>query len=174
MEGAGRRDFEALYGASGPSLVRQLYALTGDMEEARDVVQEAFARAWNRWGTVAACDSPAAWVRRVAYRIAVSNWRKARNASVAWARRGPEADVGPIEPDTVALTVALRALPVQQRRVIVLHYLADMSIEQICAETGSPAGSVKVWLSRGRTALAAQLRALDPAEHYDHGTEVQR
>jgi RNA polymerase sigma-70 factor, ECF subfamily len=41
--------------------------------------------------------------------------------------------------------------------VLVLHYLADLSVDQIAADLGCPAGSVKAWLSRGRAALAAAM-----------------
>jgi RNA polymerase sigma-70 factor (ECF subfamily) len=41
---------------------------------------------------------------------------------------------------------------------LVLFYLADLSIETIASQLGVPAGTVKARLSRGRTALAAQLR----------------
>jgi DNA-directed RNA polymerase specialized sigma24 family protein len=41
--------FDAFYAASAPRLVRQLHAMTGDLTEAQDCVQEAFARAWQRW-----------------------------------------------------------------------------------------------------------------------------
>ena len=42
-------DFAAFYAASYARLVGQLYAVTGDLAEAEDVVQEAFARAVVRW-----------------------------------------------------------------------------------------------------------------------------
>src|SRR5262249_29808812 len=42
-----------------------------------------------------------------------------------------------------------------------LRYLADCTVDQIAAELGCPAGSVKVWLSRGRAALAAAIGADD-------------
>ena len=62
-----------------------------------------------------------------------------------------------IGPDRVALIAALRRLPEAQRRAVVLHHLCDLSVEQVAEETGSPVGTVKARLSRGRTALAALL-----------------
>ena len=45
----GEGAFEALYLGNLNRLVSQLYLVTGDLEEARDCVQEAFSRAWLRW-----------------------------------------------------------------------------------------------------------------------------
>lgn len=66
-----------------------------------------------------------------------------------------------MKPDVVLLVTALRTLPGSQRTAIVLHYLTDLSVEQVAHEMRSPVGTVKAWLSRGRKALADQLS--DPA-----------
>src|SRR5680860_1037261 len=79
--------FDSLYAASVSRLTGQLYLLTGDREEARDCVQEAFERAWLRWTRISTTEDPEAWVRTVARRLAVSRWRKVRNAGTAWLRR---------------------------------------------------------------------------------------
>ena len=80
---ASRLDFDEFYLGSATRLVRHGYALTGDMAEAQDIAQEAFARAWQRWATVRDCDSPEAWVRRVATNLAASRWRRIRVARTA-------------------------------------------------------------------------------------------
>jgi RNA polymerase sigma-70 factor (ECF subfamily) len=51
----------------------------------------------------------------------------------------------------------LATLPEQQRRVFVLRYMADLTIAEIAEHEGVPEGTVKSWLHRGKTALAAQL-----------------
>jgi RNA polymerase sigma-70 factor (ECF subfamily) len=150
-------DFDAFYRAGATRLVRQLVPLVGSRAEAEDVVQEAYARAYARWSTVARYDAPEAWVRTVALRLAVSRWRRTRNAALAWRRRAePEEALG-VGPDSVALVAALRRLPEAQRVAIVLHHLMDLSVEQVAAETGAPTGTVKARLSRGRAALAPLL-----------------
>ena len=53
---------------------------------------------------------------------------------------------------------AIATLTPAQRQAIVLHYLLDMSVEQIAKETGRPTGTVKTNLARGRAALADLLR----------------
>lgn len=156
-------EFDEFYRASAPVLVRQLVPLLRDRAEAEDVVQEAFARAYSRWSTVSRYDAPEAWVRTVAMRLAVSRWRRSRNAMTAWRRRGVAPDVPELSPDAVALHAALRQLPEAQRVAIVLHHLVDLSVEQVAAETGVPVGTVKARLSRGRAALAPLLREGAPA-----------
>jgi RNA polymerase sigma-70 factor (sigma-E family) len=163
--GAGRRlpadaravDFDDFYDATAMRLVRYAYALTGNISDAQDIAQEAFARAWQRWDSVRGFDAPEAWVRRVVTNLAISRFRRERIARAA-ARYLIAADVPGISTDTVALVAALRTLPERQRVVVVLHYLADLPIAQIAAELRCPVGSVKAWLSRGRDALAIALR----------------
>ena len=149
--------FDAFYVSAGPALVRQLHAMTGDLTVAQDCVQEACARAWQRWDVVGDYDEPAAWVRRVAWRLAVSRLRRARVGRALLRRHGPPPDVPELGPDRVALVAALRELPEAQRRALVLHHLCDLSVEQVAEETGAPAGTVKARLSRGRAALAVLL-----------------
>lgn len=151
-------DFDEFYRAGAARLVRQLLPMTGSRAEAEDVVQEAYARAYARWSTVRRYDAPEAWVRTVAVRLAVSRWRKARNAALAWRRRAEPTEVLGAGPESVALVAALRTLPEAQRVAIVLHHLMDLSVEQVAEHTGAPTGTVKARLSRGRAALAPLLR----------------
>lgn len=156
--------FDRFYATAAPGLVRQLRAMNGgDLAEAQDCVQEAFARAWQRWDRVSGYDAPEAWVRTVAWRLTVSRLRRLRTAALARPRREPD-QVPDLSPDHVVLVSALWTLPPDQRRAVVLHHLADLSVEQIADETGVPVGTVKARLSRGRAALAARLRDLDPQE----------
>lgn len=157
MPETGADSFDAFYGAAALRVVRHSYALTGNLADAQDVAQEAFARAWQRWSSVSQCDAPEAWVRKVATNLAASRWRRDRTAR-AFARELTGSQVtNEISPNTVALVAGLRTLPERQRVVLVLHYLADLSVDQIAADLGCPAGSVKAWLSRGRAALAVAV-----------------
>jgi RNA polymerase sigma-70 factor (ECF subfamily) len=149
--------FDAFYSGTAMRVVRYAYALTGNPADAQDIAHEAFARAWQRWASVSACHSPEAWVRRVATNLATSRWRRDRIAREAAHKLAGQRYVPEISTDTVALVAALRQLPERQRVVIVLHHLADLTIDEIAAELHCPAGSIKVWLSRGRAALAAAL-----------------
>ncbi|MDO5677808.1 MAG: SigE family RNA polymerase sigma factor [Propionibacteriaceae bacterium] len=149
--------FDSLYSQSFQSIVGQIYAMCGNLTEAQDCVQEAFIRAWDHRRRIDWDQNPEGWVRTTAYRLAVSRWRKAARAF-----RQPDRAVEPEQtrepnPDRVALEKALEQLPADQRRAIVLHHLCDMSVAQVADEVGSPTGTVKARLARGRETLARLL-----------------
>jgi len=150
-------DFDAFYQGSSRRVMHQMYAMTGNLADAQELVQEAYARAWQRWSTVSTYDEPEAWVRTVAWRLAASRWRKAKNGVAAMLRHGPPEDTPEPSIDNVALVTALRKIPEAQRRAIVLHHLSGLSVTEVAHETGAPEGTVKARLARGRAALAELL-----------------
>jgi RNA polymerase sigma-70 factor (ECF subfamily) len=157
--------FDEFYRATRHRMLRYGYALTGDLAEAQDIVQEAYVRAWQRWRRLATYDRTEAWVRLVVARLATDNWRRIRSRRAALSRSGPPGAVAAPSDDTVLLVGALRRLPVAQRQAVAMHYLCDMSVAEIAAETGAATGTVKSWLSRGRAGLAAVLDDLTPEVH---------
>ncbi|ADL49060.1 sigma-70 region 2 domain protein [Micromonospora aurantiaca ATCC 27029] len=86
----GPEDFDAFYTATARRVVHHVYALCGDLAEAQDVTQEAYARAWQRWSTVGAYEDPEGWVRTVAWRLTANRWRGLRRWFAARARLGRE------------------------------------------------------------------------------------
>lgn len=151
--------FDEFYQHTFGRLVGQVYLVTGDLGDAEDAVQEAFARASARWSTVRDFNLPEQWVRRVAMNLALDGLRRARRRLAAFARLAPSPVVAPISVERIALAEALRTLPRSYRQVIVLHHLLDLPVKQVAWELGIPVGTVKARLSRGRRALA---RWLDP------------
>ncbi len=152
------REFDEFYTASFRRLTNQVYAMIGDRDEAQECVQEAFVKAWAHRRTLSKAEYPEAWVRTTAYRLAVSRWRRTSRG-----RRAPDRAVAPpldapaVDESHVALVTALRQLPEAQRRALVLHHIADLSVQDVADEVGVPEGTIKARLSRGRTALAALL-----------------
>jgi RNA polymerase sigma factor (sigma-70 family) len=151
--------FAEIYAAHYADLTVQLYAYFGDRQEAQDVAQEAFCRALSRWNSVAGYDDPVSWIRRIAWNLAISRWRRARTA-LTFLRRQPsdEPQVAGPSPERVALIAALGELPPAQRRAIVLHYLADLTTAEIAVRERVAEATVRSWLHRGRAALAAHFR----------------
>ena len=149
--------FDAFYVGTSRRLLHQMYAMTGNVADAQELVQEAYARAWQRWSSVSAYDDPQAWVRTVAWRLAASRWRKTKNGVTAMLRHGPPAHTPEPSIDNVALVAALREIPEVQRRTIVLHHLVGLSVAEVAHELRVPEGTVKARLSRGRAALAQLL-----------------
>lgn len=163
--------FDELYAAHYADLTVQMYAYFGDRQEAQDIVQEAFCRAYARWSRVSRYDDPVAWIRRVAWNLAVSRWRRTRTALNFLRRQRPvEPHTDGPDPERVALVQALSTLPDRQRRAMVLHYLADLPVAEIAEREGVAEGTVKSWLHRGRTALAVRLGQATT----DQEAEVQR
>lgn len=148
------REFAEFYAASFHPVAVQLYVYTGDLDEAHDLVQEAFCRAYARWSSISRYDDPVAWVRRVAFNLANNRWQRAK-AALRYLRRQRVEHAGEPNPDRVALVTALAKLPAGQRRAMVLHYLAGLSVAEIAAQEGVAIGTVKSWLHRGRAGLAA-------------------
>jgi RNA polymerase sigma-70 factor (ECF subfamily) len=151
-------EFDSFYAASFPRLVGQLYAMFGNRDEAQECVQEAFVRAWSHRRQLERSQSPDAWVRTTAYRLAVSRWRRTVRS-----RREPDRAVQAPDPppqpneDRVLLVDALRKLPESQRRALVLYHVCDLPVREVAAEVGVPEGTIKARLSRGRAALLAVL-----------------
>jgi RNA polymerase sigma-70 factor (sigma-E family) len=162
--GGDAEDFDAFYAMSSRRVLAQIAMMVDSRAEAEDAVAEAYLRAWNRWQKISKYENPEAWVRQVAYRHAVSTWRKAVNRLQAHRRDTTGRDVDALNPDHVAIVAALRRIPADQRRVIVLHHIAGLSVAEIHQETGVPAGTVTTWLARGRRALAAHLTDSDTLE----------
>lgn len=162
---ADTEEFDTFYRNTRQRLFTMVYALMGDVGEAQDVTQDAYARAWQRWERVSGYADPEGWVRTVARRIVISRWRRARNALTALRRAAPtDHDAGHLPgpgPDLVALVAALATLPAHMRTALVLHHLVDLSVADVARETGVPEGTVKARLSRGRRALAAALTTDD-------------
>ena len=151
-------EFDDFYTSSRSRVTAQVYAMIGDRDEAQECVQEAYSRAWSHRRKLDRAEHPEAWVRTVAYRIAVSRWRRTMRG-----RRAPDralalaAIASPPSANHVAVVEALKQLPEAQRRALVLHHIADMPVHAVAREVGAPEGTVKARLSRGRAALAVLL-----------------
>lgn len=154
---AERGSFDAFYAAAYPRVVGQVFALLGDLHEAEDVTQDAFAKASFHWKRIAVYDAPEAWVRRVAFNRAYDTARRAKRGLQALARHGPPAQTPAVSPDRLDLHRALRRLPYRHREVLVLHYVAELPLDEVARQLRLPLGTVKSRLSRARRTLAEQL-----------------
>jgi RNA polymerase sigma-70 factor (ECF subfamily) len=142
-------DFDAFYRDTSRRLLRYAYGLTGDPAEAQDLVQEAYARAWQRRRRLAGYDDPEAWLRLVVNRLSADRWRRIGVRRQRVAAQAPAPPAPPPSEDVVLLVSAMRTLPPSHRRALALYYLLDRSVTDIAAETGASTGTVKSWLSRG-------------------------
>ena len=146
-----------IYEASYRRLVTQMYGVVGDRLEAKDAVQEAFARAVAAGGRFRRVDNPEAWLRTVALNVIRRRWRRARMFGLVTPKVAEPSDVPGISEDHVAVIEALRRLPLPQRETLALFYLGDMSVQEIAETLGIAAGTVKSRLTRGRTTLTGLI-----------------
>ena len=136
-------------------LVRSL-AVAFDAESAADAVQEAFIAADERWIEVGVYDDPAAWVRRVAINRLLNDRRnRRRRAEILATIRFVEDD--DLSAELLDLRRAVAALPAQMRLAVCLHYLADLSVDEMASALGVSPGTVKSNLHDARTRLRTQL-----------------
>ncbi len=152
-------DFDTLYVRNYRRTLALAYSLTGDLGSAEDLVQEAFLNAHKHWARVSIYDDPMLYVRRAVATRAISRWRKLSRETLMIGRLSGRRDE-PSEPPALRDTnfwARVHDLPAQQRQVITLHYVEDMSVEQIAEVLERSQGTVKTQLFRGRQALARQL-----------------
>lgn len=156
--GTNGEDFEAWYRVERTALVRFAYLLSGDQHAAEDAVAEAIARCWPkiRRGRV---DDPGAYVRRAIARRLIDAGRRAgvakRHASLT-TDDGGRVVVGDAV-DHLVLWPLVRALPFDQRVVVVLRFYLDKSESQIATELGIAPGTVKSRCARALTKLRTEL-----------------
>ncbi len=161
-------DFAEFYEACYGRVVALVAAMLGDRHQAEDIAQEAFARALTRWPRIGRYDLPEAWVRRVAIRLTVDAARRTRRTRMmstllAVGQRGGTAGRydrhDPLE--ATALSVALMRLPLPQRQVLVLYYLADLTVDDVARDCGIPVGTVRARLASARHRLQRELTSFD-------------
>lgn len=155
--------FDESFRAEYSRVVRVVSPIVGSVEDAESVTQEAFVKAYTRWRRVGRYDRPGAWVQRVAIRDAVRFAERQRRPLP-----NPPVPGNPTDPiaHTLDLHAELRALPVQQRACVVLHYLADWPVADVAEALGCKEVTVRVHLHRARAALALALD-LDAEETTD-------
>jgi RNA polymerase sigma-70 factor (ECF subfamily) len=148
--------FAECYALQFRPIAAQLSMYLGDLDEARDLTQEAFVRAWQRWERIGRYDEPATWVRRVAWNLATSRLRRLRTALRHHRTLRVETVPEPGEHGG-AIRDALADLPDGQRRAVVLHYLVGLPVAEVAELCRVREGTVRTWLYRARHSLAASL-----------------
>lgn len=146
--------FVTLFQAEYPALVRSMYLIVYDREQARDIAQEAFVQLFMRWRRISKYERPETWVRRVAIRMAVRTIRRDRLRR----RLEHELDIAPPQ-GAIDLDVlrAIAQLPGAQRAAVVLFYLEDKPVAEVADILACSESTAKVHLHRARTRLAKLL-----------------
>jgi RNA polymerase sigma-70 factor (sigma-E family) len=167
-------EFEAFAARDSGRLLGLALLLTGNRQDAEDLVQHALLRAAGRWR--AARQQPDAYTRTALVNLARDRWRVSRRRvpetlSDDLAQLAPAAgDAAATSLDRLMLLRACRLLPVQQRAVLALRFWEDRSVEETAALLGCTTGTVK---SHTHRALAQLRRALHDQEEAGYLTRAE-
>ena len=145
-------DLEDLYRRRQDAFQVMLASVTGNIDGARDVVQEAFARALQNQDGFRGDGSLEAWVWRIAFRVAVGS-KGSLELSVDEVPEVAFVDEG----RDPTLAAAVRELPPQRRIAIFLRYYGDLSYAEIGEVLGIAEGTVAATLSKAHEQLGAEL-----------------
>ena len=160
--GPQRLDFAEFYRNSADECLRAVLVSVGDQDTARELVDEAFARAWASWRTVSTHPAPKAWVVRTALNLSVSRWRRRRRempvpdpGTVANLPAVGETSGSTVDPQIMA---ALMRLPARQRQVVALRLVLDLDTGRTAEVLGIAPGTVMAHLGRAMAALRSDLQ----------------
>jgi RNA polymerase sigma-70 factor (sigma-E family) len=154
-------EYDDVYAALWPRLVRTAYAVCGDRGVAEDAVQTAFAKAYRSWRRISRMAAPEAYLRRMTINEVLNDRRLARHRHEVSRAQLPEQVLAGDADAALAhdeMWTALSTLPPRQRAVLVLRYYEDLSEQQIADALGCRPGTVK---SQASAALASLRNRLD-------------
>jgi RNA polymerase sigma-70 factor (ECF subfamily) len=154
-------DFDRLYRACYPRLVRTLYAVLGDAAAAEDCTQEAFVRAFKAWPRFRPERPAEAWMHQIALNVAISYRRRMRLRQAGelirrLGRPGPGPDPAE-EAERSDLTAALARLTPQQSAAIVLRYYHGYTNRELARVLRVSERTVGQRLTDARTELRKTL-----------------
>lgn len=147
-----------------PRLRRYARALAGDRAAADDLVQDTLERAWAKLHLYRRGTDLRAWLFTVMHNLHVNQLRAARPGTQL-DEEMPELAQPAREIDTLVLRdldLAIRRLPPDQREVLLLVALEEMSYAEAAGTLGIPIGTVMSRLARAREKLRAMLSGLPP------------
>jgi RNA polymerase sigma-70 factor, ECF subfamily len=158
VRGAYVGSFDDVYQREYPGLVRLAFVLTGRLDIAEELVQDAFEAAHRKWHRLSEYDRPGAWVRRVVLQRCIGRYRRLAVETRALVRMSSERErSNEIVIADQDLLAAIRSLPPRQAQVVALVLLEDRSIDDVADLLGCNAATTRTHLRRGRLALATML-----------------
>jgi RNA polymerase sigma-70 factor (ECF subfamily) len=144
--------FEAIVAHFQQPLFRYLYGFVGDVEEARDLTQETFLRAYRSLGQLEDARSLRSWLYQIAHNQACSLLRRLRLRHM-FSQRHMAAPASPDEHERAQVAAALSRVPAEQRAPLLLHIMGGFTYAEIAGLLGLSEGSVRMRISRGRRAF---------------------
>ena len=164
------REFERFAAEASDSLLRTGFLMTGNANDAEDLVQETLLKVAHRWTRVRSMDYPAAYSRRILVNLILHGAdRRARRRT----ELQPHEGAAELADDNAARALrevddraefrwALAQLPTRQRAVLVLRYWSDLSVAEVADLLGCTEGTVTSTASRAAARLAEILAHARP------------
>ncbi|SNT37783.1 RNA polymerase sigma-70 factor, sigma-E family [Actinomadura meyerae] len=152
--------YEEFVTTRAQALLRYGFVLTGNADDAADLLQESLIRLRGAWGRVLNKNDPEGYVRKIMARQHISVWRRRRREHLMGAvpeRHYDDRGLERAESDP-RLWEALAVLPRRQRAVLVLRYYEDLSDEEIAGMLGISRGTVRSQAARALDKLRADWR----------------
>lgn len=146
------------------------FSLTGNREDAEDMVQDAYLRLWDRRDELDRVVNAEAFCVTVLKNVCFNALRSRKPISATEDETMPVAadvDVGREVESRDAVSVVselIKRLPPNQRQVIVMRDVGDCPYEEIEAATGMSAGNIRTLLSRARKKIKEQFTAIQNYE----------
>ncbi|MGV9378757.1 SigE family RNA polymerase sigma factor [Nonomuraea sp. NPDC003707] len=151
-------EFEDFVRARGSALLRYGHVLTGNADDAADLVQEALLKLSDGWRRVRNKDDPESYVRTIMARQHISWWRRRRREHLT--DDVPEGSYTDSH-SYGELWKELATLPRKQRAVLVLRYYEDLSDQDIAEILGISRGTVRSQAFRALNTLRIKPAMLE-------------
>jgi RNA polymerase sigma-70 factor (ECF subfamily) len=155
-----QHDFDGLFRAHYPEIVRYLSVRLGSREEAADLASEVFLEAFRRVPGLRWRGKPVlAWLYRVAANMAADSLRKRGREVLSPELAATASAPDPSErfPDREALADALESLPEDHQLVVHLRLVEGYSFAEVARLTGRSVGSCQMLMLRSARRLRAKL-----------------
>jgi len=136
-----------------PRLRRYARALLGDRSEADDLVQDTVERGWSRLSSWRRNSDMRPWLFSIMHNLHVDRLRRSAPEMVELSEELQLAAPPSSRLDMRDMESALALLPPEQREVLLLVALEEMTYQEVAATLGIPPGTVMSRLSRGRERL---------------------
>ncbi|MGH9223490.1 MAG: sigma-70 family RNA polymerase sigma factor [Acidimicrobiales bacterium] len=162
-------DFELWYRAEHPKLLAAMAVVAQDVDVARDVTAEAFARALERWDRVAEMRSPGGWTYRVALNLLRRRCRRAALERRLLIRMAPSPTSISVPVPAIEVWEAVTALPPRMRTAVALRYLGGLTEAEVADAMGVSSGTIAGTLHDARRRLAVLLGSDSPTQEVTYG-----
>jgi RNA polymerase sigma factor (sigma-70 family) len=156
LTGHRSESFEDFFAECYEPLLRALYLVTGDANEAEELAQEACFRVYERWERLQGIANPGGYAYRSALNMRRSRLRRLATAARRTFRKD-EPDILQSVDERDAIRRALAAIPVRQREALVLLDWVGLSDREAAEILRVRPEAVRMRASRGRQGLRRQM-----------------